>query len=415
MKNMLLTIRLHLSAVLLFGFNHLFGYMAKRGMILGANTLTNIIPTLYEALDVVSREQVGFIPAVHRDSAAERAAVGEVINIPIVPVQTAGDITPGVTAPASGDQDIGNTTMTISKSRMVPVRWTGEEQKGVRNSGLYPSVQTQRIQQAFRTLCNEVEADLAALYVNASRAYGTPGTAPFGTAGDLSDSAQILRILEDNGTPTSDLHAVMGSGAIANLRGKQSVLFKVNESGTSDLLRRGIIGDLHGAMIHNSGQVKTPASGTGASYTTNAAGYAIGATEITLITGTGTVLAGDVVTFAGDTNKYMVATALTGGKINIAEPGLRKAIGASATAMTISAASERSLYFPRNAIALIARAPEMPDVGDMSDDVVDIMDPVSGLVFQVAMYKQYRQVKLEIGLAWGVKAVASRHIAALLG
>lgn len=380
-----------------------------------ANTLTNIIPTLYEALDVVSREQVGFIPAVHRDAAAERAAVGEVINIPIVPVQTAVDITPGITAPDSGDQVIGNTTMTITKSRMIPVRWTGEEQKGVRNSGLYPTVQQQRIQQAFRTLCNEVEADLAGLYVNASRAYGTPGTAPFGTANDLSDSAQVLRILEDNGTPMSDVHAVMGSGAIANIRGKQSVLFKVNESGTSDLLRRGIIGDIHGVMIHNSGQVKTPASGTGASYTTNNAGYAIGATEITLITGTGTVLAGDVVTFAGDTNKYLVATGLTGGKITLAEPGLRKAIGTSATAMTISTASERSLYFPRNAIALIARAPEMPDVGDMADDVVDIMDPVSGLVFQAAMYKQYRQIHLEIGLAWGVKAIAPRHIAALLG
>ena len=138
--------KLYALAILAIAHARLFNYLSRSGLVLGANTLTNIIPTLYEALDVVSREMVGLIPAVTRDSSAERAAKDENINIPIVPAVTSSTaISPGVTAPDSGDQAIGNTVMTISKSQMVPVRWNGEETKGVMNSGLYPSVNSQRL------------------------------------------------------------------------------------------------------------------------------------------------------------------------------------------------------------------------------------------------------------------------------
>ena len=416
MKNMFQTFKLYALAILVILNARLFNYMARFGLVLGANTLTNIIPTLYEALDIVSRELVGFIPAVSRDSSGARAALNETINIPVVPAVAAADITPGVTAPNTGDQVIGNQTMTIQKSRMVPVRWSGEETRGVMNSGLFPSVNAQRFQQAMRTLVNEVEADLGALFAQASRAYGSAGTIPFGTAGDLSDNAQVLKILQDNGAPQIDLHAVLGTSSIANIRGKQSVLYKVNESGSSDLLRRGIIGDLQGAMVHTSAAVQRPAVGTGASYTTTAAGFAVGTTSIPIITGTGTVLAGDVVTFAGDTNKYVVSTGVAApGTIVLAEPGLRQAIPASATAMTIVAISAKDMYFDRSAIALVTRAPAMPEGGDQADDVIEVVDPLSGLAFQIAMYRQYRQVHYEVGLAWGVKAVTPRHIALLIG
>ena len=42
-----------------------------------AGTLTDLIPDLYEALDVVSREMVGMLPAVTRNAGVERAALNE--------------------------------------------------------------------------------------------------------------------------------------------------------------------------------------------------------------------------------------------------------------------------------------------------------------------------------------------------
>lgn len=386
-----------------------------------ANTLTNLIPTLFEAMDVVSREMVGFIPAVTRDSSAERAAKDQPINIPIVPVNTASDVTPGVTAPNDGDAVIGNTIMTISKSRYVPVRWNGEEQKATKQTGLYANVNRDRFAQAMRTLVNEVETDLSNLYYNASRAYGTPGTAPFGTAGDFSDFSQTSRILDTNGAPVSDRQLVLGSSAIANLRGKQNILFKANEAGTTDLLRLGILGMVEGYQIHNSNPITSKTVGTANTATVVGVDTAaIGAVSVSVTAGTGTIITGDVIYFgatAAGAEKYIVksgCSVISGGTITLQEPGLLTAQPA-ATGITVCAAAVRNAAFSKSAIALVTRAPAMPDGGDMADDVIEITDPYSGLAFQVARYTQYRQVRYEVGLAWGVKAIAPRHFAALLG
>jgi len=380
------------------------------------NTLNSLIPTLYAAADVVSRELVGFIPAVTRDSRIDRVALNQTVNVPVVGAITPVSITPGAYSPDTGGATPGNVPVTISNQYQAPIAWNGDEQIAVGETGIYDNVVTQRFAQGMRAIVNMVEADLAALHVNASRAYGTYNTQPFGTAGDLSDMAQVVKILEDNGAPQTDLRAVLSSSAIANIRGKQSALFKVNEAGTDQMLRRGIIGDIFGVGLGQSAQVKTAVTvGTGASYTTNTAGYAVGATAITLITGTGTILAGDIVTFAGDTNKYVVGTALTGGVVTLQEPGLRQAIPASATALSITAATDRNMVFSKSSIVLATRSPYMPEGGDQADDVMDIVDPVSGLSFQVAMYRQYRQVHFEVALAWGMKMIAPRHSALLIG
>jgi hypothetical protein len=383
-----------------------------------ANTLTGLIPSLYNALDVVSRELTGLIPAVTLDATYTRAAVGQQVTSPVTPAAAATDITPAVTPPNDGDQVIGNTVMTITKARRVPIRWNGEERLGVDNNGAqFNVIFRDQMAQAMRTLTNEMERDLAALYVGASRAAGTAGTTPFAT--NTADLMQARKILVDNGAPQSEMQAVIDTTAGANLR----TLYGINTSrdwSQVPMNQRGVLVTPHDMSVRESAQIFTPSVGTGAAATTNAAGYAVGAKSITLASaGTGTILAGDIITFAGDTNKYVVATGDTdvsnGGSIVLADHGLRKALPAAATAITVISAGPRSMVFSRSAIALATRAPALPVGGDSAVDRMMITDPISGLTFEVSMYAQYRQMQYEVAAVWGVKAVKPEHMALLLG
>ena len=388
------------------------------------STLTGLIPTIYEAVDVVSRELIGFASAVTRNTSAERAAVNQTIMVPITTAQALQDTVPGVTAPNTGAQVVSNVTMTISKSKHLPIQYTGEEQKGLLNAGTYNGILKNQFVQAFRSLSNQMEIDLfTTVMQGASRAYGTAGTAPLGTSGDLSDIAQVRKILDDNGAPQTDLQLVLGSSAVANMRGKQSLLLKVNESGSNALLRRGSISDLpvEGFNLFNSNAIRAVAKGTGAGYTTNTAGYAVGATDITMIAGTGTVLAGDTISFAGDANKYGVVVGIAApGVVSIAAPGLQQAIPAAATAVTVGATATSNVAFSQSAIHLITRAPASP-IGpdgksmDLAEDAIMVTDPVSGITFEVAMYRQFMQIVYHVRLAWGYSNVKPAHCAILLG
>ena len=387
-----------------------------------ANTLTGLIPTLYEALDVVSREMVGFIPAVARDTSSARAALNETILVPITTAQTAVNTVPGITAPNSGDQTINSIAMTISSSMHVPIRWNGEEQRGMTNAGTYNGVLLNQFTQGFRTLTNLMEANLFNVAItNASRAYGTAGTAPFGTPGNLSDIAQVRKILQDNGASPSELQYVGSTSTFANLRGLQSVLFKVNEAGTSDLLRNGVLGRLEGFDLHESAAVTLQTKGTGSGYTTTNAGFPAGTTQIPLITGTGTINPGDVITFAGDPNQYVVQLGIAApGTITIGNPGLMQALPTTATALTIGANRTPNVAFARSGLQLITRAPQMP-VGpdgtamDMADDVVQVTDPVSGITFDIAVYRQFMQMVYHVRVAWGAAAIKPEHTVLSLG
>jgi hypothetical protein len=379
------------------------------------NTLTNLLPNLYADLDVVSRELTGLIPAVTLDAALSRGKVGQNVYIPVAPVNTSDSITPAMSVPAEADQTIGSVPVSISKAKAVKFSWDGEEERGLNTGPGVSSIWRGQFAQALRVLVNEVEADLAGLQSKFSRAYGAANTVPFATAGDFSDASRVLQILKDNGSPLSDNQLVLNTNAGANFLGKQA---EANRQGSDSILRQGVFQTVSGMDLRESGQIVSFTAGSFTSGTLTSAVRAKGATVLAATADyTAELGAGDIITLAHESNahKYVIQ-AVAAGTITIAAPGLRTATAASGTvAITKIASSARNMAFNRSAIVLATRLPERPSAGDMAIDVTTLVDPRSGLAFEVAVYPGYRKVVYEVSLAWGFEVIKPEHTALLIG
>ncbi len=389
------------------------------------NTLTNLIPDAYAALDVVARELVGFIPAVTRDPVADRVAVGQNIRIPQTAANTAGrDIVPAMALPTVAAQTIGYSTLTLTQARAFPFSWSFEDRYAVDQGPGCLTINQQQIAQAFRAAINEIELELAtAAGLHASRNVAVAASTVFSAT--LADLANTRKILDDNGCPLSDRHFIVNTTCGAALR-TLTQLNSVNTSGDTTLLRQGVIGDLLGFAVRESAQVVSPAIGTNASACVLAStATTVGQTTLVLkAAGSGTIVAGDVITVGvgGDPNRYVVETStatssVSGATLTINAPGIRVAQGAAEHAVAVVAKSTRNIALARPAILLATRLPmnEAAGGGGILLDAQVVTDPVSGISFELSAWGGYRMVTYEVGIAWGTKVLRPDFIAQLSG
>lgn len=383
-----------------------------------ANTFANLVKSAYKGFDVISRELVGLVNSVTLDADAAAIPVGQTLYSFKTPAVSSTSITPGVTPPDDGDQVIASRSLVIDNAQRVPIRWTGEEARAIDTGAGYDAVRGGQVIQAMRTLVNLMETSVyLKIAAGASRAYGTAGTAPFGTPG-LADAANMQKILDDNGAPGARSLVINTAAALNILALTQ--LTKANEAGTNMTLRDGELLDLFGFSFKKSAGIVPITKGTGTNYVSNnVSGYAIGSTVIAVDVGSGTILAGDVVTFAGDSNKYVVAVGNTApGNITLQNPGLKQTL-ADDVAMTIGGNFTANLAFSQTAVILAARTPYFHAPGDTKGELAIaeeiITDPFSGLSFRLAQYANYGRTQYEVSAAWGSTVFNPEHVSILLG
>lgn len=371
-----------------------------------ANTLSAIAPVAYSAAKEVAAEPTAIVGAINMDFDDKGVAKGDTVDVPVAPAASETDFTPAATSSTGDDQTASDISVQITHSKKVSRHLTGEQIRSLENAGNNTEWARQWLAQGMRTLRNGAEVvAYDALRIGASRAYGTAGTTPF--ASDLTALTNARKILKDNGAPLADLQFVGNTDAELNLT-NLGIIQQAYQAGSDAERRSGNVGRQFGFQIGASAAIDLNTKGTGASYQLNGA-HAIGATTINVDTGTGTILAGDVVTIGN--HKYVANTALAAGSFTISAPGLREAF-ADNQAISVGNNFVANLAFERSAFVGVMRPPLMPENPTQKKLLVSDQFGLTYLLLEIA---QYGQVSWELHLAYGFKPVNSEFAALVLG
>lgn len=380
-----------------------------------AITITDLTEILYQARDTVAAEPFAFINSVTVNAGSQAVSLGGTVKSTVTAQPTLNTShTPATTVPAGDDTTISTEEMTIGQVARTNIPIKGEIARQLGNIGEYGDVIKQLFAQHIRTHRNAIESHCGTVIKNgSSRAVGTAGTTPFASTHAVIPQAH--QILKDNGAPQDGQVSLVMSTSAGTALKSLSHIYKINESGGGEALRRGILADIDGVMLKESAGVASHTAGTGASYLINDGNIAIGSTALTIDTGTGTILVGDGIALQSDSRIYIAgATSAGTTDLTLQAPGLRQATVNNKT-VTLSAAYTGNMMFHRSAVELVMRPPAMPPGGDAATERITVSDPLSGLVFEVAVYKLYGMNMIEFVTYYQAKVWKNDFVATVFG
>jgi P22 coat protein - gene protein 5 len=360
------------------------------------NQLAPVIDKLLAAGLVALREQAIMPRLVNRAYEALAGQRGSTIDVPIPSAITATAVTPSNVPPTTPDIGPVSVAIPLDQWYEAPFYLTDKEQLEVMD-GLIPLQATE----AIKALANMVDKSILSQATKVYGMAGTPGTTPFQT--DLTEYLDARKILNRQLAPMDNRAVVLDVEAEAkalNLRAFQDASFRGDTAG----IINGQIGTKLGAVWVMDQNVMVHTTGTGTGYQTNGA-QALGATTVLVDTGTGTLVPGDIITFASHTQTYAVQSA-TGGpphtSITITPP-LKLAL-LDNDVITKKATHVMNLNFHRDAFALASRPLESSDPFGLGRFQVAI-DPVSGLALRFEVTREHKRTRFSYDILWGVQCV----------
>jgi hypothetical protein len=378
--------------------------------VANTNTTTNIVPQLLAQGLLALREMAIMPRLVNRKYEEEAGQKGSSIDIPIPSAISAGDVTPSYVPPDDSGISPTEVVLTLNQWKEAPFFLNDKEFLEVIDGTL-----PMQASEAVKAIANTVDSALLALYPGVYGYAGVAGTTPFAT--DTSEFTQARKALNNQLAPMDPRFIVIDADAEANaleLRAFQDMSWRGDREG----IIAGQIGRKLGSDWFMDQNVPSHTAGTASSATTDTTGYAVGLKTVTLASaGTGTILVGDIITFAGDTQTYTVTSGdadVSGGGTVSFEPGLKVAIETSAHAITVKSSHVVNLAFHRDAFALATRPFAGSDPFGLGV-YQSAVDPVSGLALRLEVSRQHKRTRFAYDILYGVKLVRAALAARLAG
>lgn len=384
------------------------------------NTVTQILPVLFSQGLLALREACVLPRLVNLDFDPAPANTGDTVNVMLPTAQTATDVTPGPTPVTPPDIAPVRVPITLNQWKKAGFHLTDKQRAEIANG-----LEVAQVSEAIRALANAVNASIFALYTKVYGMHGTAGTTPFGGT-DLADASGVRKVLNRQLAPETPRRMVLDVEADANLV-RHPYIAATYARGGSETNRTGRYGAPvmgfevfydHQVPLHTSPAFSAGAVTVNGAHTIGAGstdGGRTGTVSIAKATNSHNLLAGDILTFAGDPQTYTVlanVTLIVGNTTVSIAPALTTA-KTGGEAVTKVGTHRVNLAFHRDAIAFASR--RLASASAEPGRWMSVADPVSGLGLRLEVIRQNKQDYWEFDLLWGVELVRPEFAARLLG
>jgi len=376
------------------------------------NTLTSVVPTLLAQGMMALRENSVMPRLVNTNFENLAAEKMTTINVPVPSAIAIVQVAPSYVAPDDAAVVPTSVPITLDQWWEAPFFLSDKDIMESFN-GIIPM----QASEAIKTIANKIDSAILALGAQAYGVAGTAGVTPF--ASDLSEITEARKVLNNQLAPLDDRRFVINADAEANalgLRAFQDMSF----SGSAQGIVEGKINRKLGFDWYMDQNIPSHTAGTVATswIAKTSTAQAINLkTIVTTTGGTAAMLAGDVITFSGQTQTYVLTAAASrsgGGDMSISiEPGLKVALAGDET-ITIKATHVVNLAFHRDAFAFASR-PLADNIDGLGNIIKSAVDPVSGLALRLEVSRQHKRTRFSYDVLYGLACVRPALACRVLG
>lgn len=411
-----------------------------------ANVLTNIMAKILARGLVVLRERCSMPRMVNSDYSTEAVKKGKTIDVPIPTAVGVRDVTPSNTPPAPVDTTPEMVQVPLDTWKQTdPFHLTDKDMVEIDANRHFLPMQ---MGEAVRSLANTINMSIHSCYKDTERGVygfvGTPGTTPFGSGVGVVSATEVRKVLNQQLCPRDgrfgvlDFDAEASALALAAFSDAEKIM-------SANVKLEGEIGRKFGinwtaddhVPYHVAGTIDDGGAPNGRTCAVNnGAGYDVGDNTINVDNGAevqaaGTIVVGDIISFAGHSQTYCVvgnlasnqydsgteaytfsANAIGGLKLY---PALKAAV-ADDEVITVEASHRVNLVGHRDGIAFAMRPLIQTSIDrELGGRVMAMQDPQTGLVLRLEVSRQHKQTAWELDALWGNRLVRPELLCRLAG
>ena len=340
---------------------------------------------------------------VNRDFDTLAAQPGSSIDVPIPPTIATSAVTAANTPPSTADMTLSTVNVPLSSWNEAPFYMTDKDMLEVQQDKL-PGV----VEAALASIVSTIDADILIAADAGCGLADDQGAGIFAAIGDVIEPGTLLN---RNKVARAARSCVFDSTAEAALLAMTQ--FTSADYQTSFPMETGMVGPEPklGMQWWMDQNVQTHTCGTSSAKAVNrSGGYAAGTKVLTVDGGSGTMLAGDVVTIGS----YNYGVASLAGTVLTLNQGLVAAVADNDTITLIDPSSTHTanIAMARDAIVFCSRPFQSSNSAIASQT---ISDPVSGLSLRLEVTREHKRDRWSIDCLYGTKVVRPEGVIKIIG